>query len=87
MKVDEDHSNFEASPSEQEVWRRSQAEECTLEVGETANNATQKVARAAKRQKDAKLVKKLRSEWRLQREAVAKADEAEEDAWQHQRCA
>ena len=31
-----------------------------------------------------KLVKKLRGETRLQREAVAKADEAEEDAWQHE---
>ena len=31
-----------------------------------------------------KLLKKLRGESRLQREAVAKADEAEEDAWQHQ---
>ena len=48
MKVDEDHFNFEASPSEQEVWRLSPAE-VRLEVGETANNATQKVARAAKR--------------------------------------
>ena len=47
MKVDEHHSNFEASPSEQEVWRRSAAEQRTLEVGAIANNATQKVARAA----------------------------------------
>ena len=58
MKVDEDHSNFEASPSEQEVWRLSPAEQCALEVGKTANNATQNVAQAAKRQKDAKTSKK-----------------------------
>ena len=35
MKVDEDHSNFEASPSEQEVWWLSPAEQRALEVGET----------------------------------------------------
>ena len=49
MKVDEDYSKFEASPSEQEVWRRSLAEKRALEVGESGNNATQKVARAAKK--------------------------------------
>ena len=43
MKVDEDHLNFEVSPSEQEVWRRSPAELHALGVGETADNATQKV--------------------------------------------
>ena len=84
MKVDEDHSNFEASPSEQEVWRLCPAEQCALEVGETANNATQKVARAAKRQKDAKTSKKLRGESKLQREAVAKVDQAEEDVCRQQ---
>ena len=84
MKVDEDHSNFEASPSEQEVWRLSPAEQRALEVGETANNATQKVGRAAKRQKDAKTSKKLRGETKLQREAVAKADQAEEDVCRQQ---
>ena len=57
MKVDEDHSNFEASPSEPEVWH-SAAEQRALEAGATANNATQKIARAAKRQKDAKTRKK-----------------------------
>ena len=84
MKVDEVHSNFEASPSEQEVWRLSPAEQRALEVGETANNATQKVAHAAKRQKDAKTSKKLRGESKLQREAVAKADQAEEDVCRQQ---
>ena len=49
MKVDEDHSKFDASPSEQEVWQCFPAEQRALEVGETTNNATQKVARAAKR--------------------------------------
>ena len=58
IKVDEDHSKFEASPSDQEVWRLSPAEQRALKVGETANNATQKVAGAAKRQKDAKTSKK-----------------------------
>ena len=58
MKVDEDHANFEASPSEQEVWRLSPAEQRALEVGETANDATPKAARAGKRQKDAKTSKK-----------------------------
>ena len=84
MKVEQDRSNFEASPSEQEVWQLSPAEQRTLEVGETANNATQKVARAAKRQKDAKTSKKLRGESKLQREAVAKADLAEEDVCRQQ---
>ena len=32
MKVDEDHSNFEASPSEQEVWWRSTVEQRALEA-------------------------------------------------------
>ena len=84
MKVDEDHSNFEASPSEQEVWRLFPAEQRALEVGETANNATQKVARATKRRKDAKTSKKFRGESKLQREAVAKADHAEEDVCRQQ---
>ena len=52
-----------------------------MEVGKTINNATQKVARASKRQKDKKTSKKLHIESSLQREAVAKADEAKEDAW------
>ena len=84
MKVDEDHSNFVASPSEQEVCRLSPAEQRALEVGEIANNATQKVARAAKRQKDAKTSKKPCGESKLQREAVAKADQAEEDVCRQQ---
>ena len=58
MKVDEDHSNFEASPSEQEVWRRSPNEQRALEVGETTNDATQKVARAPKGRRARKLAKK-----------------------------
>ena len=67
MKVDEDHSKFAASSSEQEVWRLSPAEQRAFEVGETATNATQKVARAAKWQKDVKTSKKLRGESKLQR--------------------
>ena len=84
MQVDEDHSNFEASPSEQEVLRLSPVEQRALEVGETANNATQKVARAAKRQKGAKTSNKLRGESKLQREAVAKANQAKEDVCRQQ---
>ena len=33
MKVDEDHSNFNASPLEQEVWQHFPAEQHALEVG------------------------------------------------------
>ena len=73
MKVDEEHSNFEASPWEQELWRLFLAQQRAFEVGETANNATQKVAHVVKRQKDTKTSKKLRGV-SLQREAVAKAD-------------
>ena len=66
MKVDEDHLNLEASPSEQEMWRRSPAEQHALEAGKTAKNATQQVTLAAKRQKDAKITEEIHGESSLQ---------------------
>ena len=85
MKVHEDHSIFEASPSEQEVWRRSLAKQHTFEVGnhQQCNPKGSMCCQKAEGHEN-NIKQNLRAESKLQREAVAKADEAEEDPCQHQ---